>query len=390
MLDMPLLRANPEWVSVGFRCSTLLTDELSALPFAACKMDGDGFPMPVEEDRSKYRNLADMLTHEPSDIMNADLFWRHMWDQVNSEGNAYALIHRNRRGEAVRLEPVVRRYQRFQPYTDPFMPIEEPRYHFQEYRSRDFDGQDVLALHGPKYNARADRSPSLFHVAAIHLGYMQVATTAMTRQLQDINTYIGIEEPDPGGWAKVAAAAGKAIDEAKKRGDGEVVILNGRVYHRQLRDGGGTESQVQKLRWQAEEVVRIWGLPPRAVPLLTEGMRTEASLTGQMADLAQMGLAPRVKMMSDEISRKMLSHRDVKLGYRVKLDLGSQLRGTLNERAEAAATLVARAGAWTPNEARALTGKPPRDDGDDLLQPTGGPMQGADRQAPGAPGSGNN
>ena len=387
MLDMPLLRSNPEWISVGFRCATLLTDELSGMPFSAMQKDEDGVAMPAMKG-SKYERLADLLTHEPSDIMNADLFWRHMWDQVNSQGNAYALIHRNRRGEVVRLEPVVRRYQRFQPYTDPFQPIEEPRYHFQEYRSRDFQGDDVLALHGPKYNARADRSPSLFDVAAVHLGYLHVATTKMTSQLQDITTYIGIEEPDPEGWAKVAKAAGAAIATAKKRGDSEVAILNGRVYFRQMRDGGGTESQVQKLRWEAEEVARIWGIPPRALPLLSEGMRTEASLIGQMSDLAQMSLAPRAKMISEEVCRKMLSHRDQKLGYRVKLDLGSELRGTLNERAEAAATLVARAGAWTPNEARALTGKPPREDGDTLLQPTGGPMQGDDRQSPGAPGSG--
>ena len=101
-----------QWIPVAWACIDLLTNELSGFPFTAYRrtyVEGYERPIkiPVKPD-SKYGRLADMLTTDPCDQMNADLFWRHACWMTLATGNNYALMHRNERNEVVNLEPVTR------------------------------------------------------------------------------------------------------------------------------------------------------------------------------------------------------------------------------------------------------------------------------------------
>ena len=183
-------------------------------------------------------------------------------------------------------------------------------------------------------------------------------------------------------------ATEQLIDAAKN--DYDPVLVNAEVHRRQAGTSVRTINRTEDFRWAAEEAMRVWGVPARSAGLLSVGMRTEAPIMSQRADLATRALNPRAKMMKAAIIERMLTGTDRAGGYRVTLDVNAELAGTLKERAEVAEMLVSRGGLWTPNEGRVLTGKPPKDDdpeADKRLDPKGGPDQGSgsdgDRKSPG-------
>ena len=359
------------WVPVGWACIDLLTTEMSSFPFGAAKKDEEGAMMPVARD-SKYARIADFLTHEPSPLMNADQFWRHMWWQVHATGNAYALITRSPRGVPIGLEPVTRIIP---PQLGPSLPLNPLPYRFHEYGVREFPRRDVLAIHGPGYNVRNDYSPSPFYIAAKNLGYLDAAVDELMDSLDDPRNLYSITSDIPEEAADLAGHAINVLRKSRERGE-DPVLVNADIHRRQPGTTVRTQGRTEDYRWEAEEACRAWRVPPRAISLLSVGMRTEAPLMGQRADLVMKALRPHATALSSEIQRKLLTPGDRHGGHQVVLDLDAELRGTLNERAQAAELLVARSGVWTINEGRRLTGKPPHDDGDRLIDPKGGPEQG--------------
>ena len=361
---------NLSWVPVGWACADKLTSKLMQVPFSAY-VTRDGIREPAPDD-SKYGMLARFLNQWPSDLMNRQQFWAHMWGVMNADGNAYALIHRSGR-IPVRLEPVTRIYP---PNNYGAMPLQRPTYRFTEYPGEIFEADDVLAMHGPGWNARDNRSPSPFMIAAKRLGVLEEGLSRLKKDLNSPSLVYRAAHPrgellSNSEVTDIAAFNRKSLDAAQSRGEDPVLwaveVEQGNTQQRSARGGN-----VEELKWQAEEVCRVFGVPPRSIGILSAGMRSEASLQGQMADLAESALEPRAEAISAEVTSKFLAARDINGGYELVLDVAGQARGTLNERAEAANNLVSRAAVWSPNEARTrLFSMPPIEGEDEIRVPTG-------------------
>lgn len=380
-----------KWIPDAWVCIDLLTNELSSFPFTAYReVWVDGYERPIAmpvDPASKYAQIADFLTMEVSDQLDPNDFWRFMWWQVLSTGNAYARIHRSDpRGWPVKLEPVTRIMP---PQRHSSMPLKLEPYRFHQYPTTKFDRADVLALHGSNYNAWRDCSPSPYLVIARHLGFLDEGIAELTEALTDPRNLYSIKTDFPEEAAELADVNTDALIDAMRTGM-DPVLINAEVFRRQPGTSVRTMGRTEDFRHSKEVVLQVFGVPPRSMGHLSAGMRTEAPIMSQRADLAIRGLTPRSKMIQSKVQYRMLSGNDRAGGYRITLDIHSELRGTLKERAEVG-KLLQDAGLWTPSEGRVLTGKPPKDDDPEAdklhrSQGAGGVNTGSDgdRQSPGA------
>ena len=378
----------PLFLPTAWACVDLLTKKMSSFPFAGLATM-DGMTQPAA-DTSKYQRIARFLNTMPSSLMNRQRFWQLMWWQYFSTGNAYALIHRNSRGMPVELEPVTRTVP---PVMATAEPISREPYEFREYGARRFEPNNVLAMHAQGWNWRTDCSPSPFFVAAKALGFLDEGMGDLLRALNDPRNIYSISDGfDP---EEAAGIAKINLDELKRAisDSRDPVMMGAQIFRRNSAQIGTRSAHMEDFRWVQEEVCRSFAVPPRAIGILSSGMRTEASLQGQMEDMHQHALEHHAEMVSREVTHKMLNGGEISGGNSVTLDSASQPRGTMMERVETAVGMGARGGFATPNEIRARFNMPRSDDemADKLYQVTGAPGADGrvgDRASPGE-GSGN-
>ena len=94
------------------------------------------------------------------------------------------------------------------------------------------------------------------------------------------------------------------------------------------------------------------------------------------ADFERYSIRPHTHIMDAQMNFKLRTRQDLEQGLTIHTSTDNLSHGSLSERIESADQAVAKAGIWTINEGRELTGKPPRSDGDRLMSPKGAPAQG--------------
>ena len=388
----PLRRSNmvpPIFVPTGWACVTRLVKEMSTQPFAA-KVKKNGVYEPAEEG-SKWDQIAMLLDTAPSSVLDRQQFWTAFWRRVFQTGNAYALIHRNGRRMPVELELVTRINPPARPWTEP---IREVSYEFREYGTRKFPPKNVLAFHGDGYDARLDRSPSLFHIAAKSLGIIDEGVEDIGEALHDPRIVYSIDAnlmmaATPAERIQFLTATRDGIREAMKKGH-ELVLAGADVSRRSLAQLGSRSAHLDDFKWASILVCQAFGMSARLIGILDSGMRTEASLQGQMEDLYQSTIEPHAQAMTAQLTAK-LAGGSADMGYKIMLDAGSELKGTMLEKAETLSRLGPQGGFISPNWGRAKLGieKSSDEKADKLFEVQGGPGQ-ADQNAGGrkSPGQG--
>ena len=385
----PLRRSSmvpPIFVPTGWSCVTKLVKEMATQPFAA-KVNKDGVYQPAEEG-SKWAKIAALLDTAPSTVLDRQQFWTAFWRRVFETGNAHALIHRNSRLMPVQLELVTRINPPTRPWTEP---IREVTYEFREYRTRKFPPRDVLAIHGDGYDARLDRSPSLFHIAAKALGVLDEGIEDIASAMNDPRIIYSIDAQlmmaaTPAQRVEFLAATKKGVQDAEKKGQ-PLVMAGADVSRRSLAQLGSRSAHIEDFKWASILVCQSFGVPPRLVGIIDSGMRSEASLQGQMEDLYQSTIEPHAKAMTAQLTAK-LAGGSADMGYKIMLDAGSELKGTMLEKAETLARLGPQGGFITPNWGRSKLGIEKSDDekADKLFEVQGGPGQAdgrvGDRKSP--------
>ena len=142
----------------------------------------------------------------------------------------------------------------------------------------------------------------------------------------------------------------------------------------------GDLSVVELLRWTVEDICRVYGVSPSRLGQMSgggAGVRTQA-LQDQLTDLEATAIRPVAAILDGALTRGLFTARERMDGYEVVTETWPIGLGSMEDRANIADQLVARAMLLTPNEARQrFFNLPPIDGGDELLMPKGAPTQNA-------------
>ncbi|CAN7509278.1 phage portal protein [Pararhizobium sp. LjRoot238] len=114
-------------------------------------------------------------------------------------------------------------------------------------------------------------------------------------------------------------------------------------------------------RFQIEEIARVYNLPPVFLQDLTHGVK--ANVEQQDLHLVKHVISQLAKALEEELNLKIFGPRSN--GRYAEHNLDALMRGDFKSRIEALARGVQTA-QMTPNEARKLENRPPKDKGDEL------------------------
>ena len=248
------------------------------------------------------------------------------------------------------------------------------------YRLQTLDGlsiertaAQVLPIHGPGYNGLESPSP----IAAAAASALASDQAARTLQLANAKSGLhgrGVLLVDPVGYS--AMTRGQRGDIAKtleknytaQRGAGRIPVLPPGVTPGTM--GGVSPADLQLIelmKWNAYDVCRALGVPPRNVFLYDRGMRV-TGFEMQASDYQRQSVEPLCARISAVMTRSLVADS----GKQYILDSSDLSLGTFSEQVESLARAVA-GGLLTPNEARRKMGDPPHADGDRLILPAGSP-----------------
>lgn len=136
----------------------------------------------------------------------------------------------------------------------------------------------------------------------------------------------------------------------------------------------GDLNAIDALRWTVEDICRVYGVAPARLGQLSgggAGVRTQA-LQDQLTDFEATAIRPVAAMIDGGLTRALLTPEERFDGLAVKTETWPIGLGSMEDRANIADQLVARAPIMTPNEARnQLFGMPPIEGGDDLRESKG-------------------
>ena len=322
------------------------------------------------------------LLQNPTDVVNRHEFWKMINRDELLDGYGVAWIRRDR-GMPVELVPAKVRQCRWVGMDDT---RRRAQYDLQLIGSMGAAtvrvlADDVLGCWGPGFDGLT--APSrLTRIAASVLGLYSAATRHQERVLAPGMGSVTALTQDPNMMMAGEAVGQEKIDElrdaiaedfAASAREGSVPFLPPGIKLDRLNQLTSVDLQVvDLLRWIVEEVARVYNVSPVRLGQLVTGMRT-AGYEQQSADYVRYTIGPRAEALDEECTVKLLTPEERLAGLRVRSFTDRLSTGTLSERIGAADKAVARAGIWTINEGRALTGKGPIAGGDRLLPPKGSP-----------------
>lgn len=378
-----------EAVPAAYGAVNLLVEQIAVLPRRVIMLGED------DTEDARPEHPISRLLEFPSRMVDPQQCWRMMLRQFVAHGNAYFWIRRDRGGMPVELVPssctrtewITSRRTPYLRYDLELLGSNSTGGYGQRRVTNQFAG-NVLAFHGPGFDGISSPSPVKFSgkpMLSAMLNTVRRHESAVRKGVNSGNVLMPKEGSPMYNWDHWTASAEKLQqDLGRAEKAGKMILLAPGLEVGQLAALSALDLQlIEILRWGVEDICRVFGVSPVRLGHFHEGMRAR-TFEQQAVDFERYSIMPRVKEIDSQLTRKLLKPDEIMEGYRVATDCDSVGFGTLTERIAAADMAVARAGVWTINEGRAMTGLPPHPDGDRLIEPKGAPSQ----QNGGDPGQG--
>lgn len=360
-------------VPAAYAAVNLLSAELATLPIEVRRRDQ------VVEDHP----LADLLAW-PSAMMDPWQLWEFVYRALMAGGNSYCDVVRLR-GRPVELVPAVAIRAEYQSGTRGSRPAYDLELLGDDGRGRRDRvtrfGRDIVSLHGPGFDGLVSPSP---------ISYAARNTLAMVHKVMT-HQYSILDKGVAAGVALTQAtevAKGRLSPEqimelierlqdgfSGARNAGKVPVLPPGMDVARMGSLSAVDLQlVDILKWSVEDIARVYNVSPIRLGHYHEGFRV-STFEAQASDFERYTIYPLALRVGAQLNHTLLTEADVRDGYTIALDSDMLALGSLSERIKAADQAVAKAGIWTVNEGRRLTGRPDRTDGDRLMSPKGAPAQ---------------
>ena len=344
-------------------------------------------PRRVERNGQAVDHPLNQLLVSPWPDGNAMDFWLFMLRCLLTKGNAYAIVRRSTRngGRVLSLTPALEGGVSFDAqnrikYT--LTAIFEPYQPGQNNIQSELPASRVVAAHWYGYGENGQpvsQSPLRHAMSTTLQARINRLVLGMAGRASEAGPYWhfmsqALEQ------MQSATRAEDALQEAREAFADGAAQVRAPVLPPGLQGGAlnafavGDLNIVEFLRWTVEDICRIYGIAPARIGQLSgggAGVRTQV-LQDQLTDFEATAIRPVAAMMDAALTRALLTAEEQVSGLEIKTETWPIGLGSMEDRANIADQLVARAPIMTPNEARArFFGLPPIEGGDELRESKG-------------------
>ncbi|KMW56968.1 Phage portal protein [Candidatus Rhodobacter oscarellae] len=356
-----------------FGCVSLLAGTIGTLPVRVVHKGASKGSEILNDHAAHY------LVHvDPHPLFSAEVFFEGLFALAFLEGNAYAEIIRNGRGEAIGLRPL------FDAMVKPWLRGARAAYQITEDgKTYGRDQDDILhfrasatmkgleALSPLKCFGRsigigldADEYARLFYKqGGTPSGYITYEGKVDEKVADEVRQY----------WMRKMAGVQNSHLPAVLAEGGKFVSLMTDPETAQL---------FQSRAFQVLDVARAYGVPPHLIGETEKSTSWGTGINAQTAQFYILGLRKHVKRFEAELARKLLTREERLAGVGIKFNLDSLLRADIGARYEM--NKIALGGTQHPgwksqNEIREQEGDAPLDDpeADKVFRPV--PKGGSDK-----------
>lgn len=336
-------------VSTVWSCVDLISKTLASMP------------MLVYENNKGRRKLSRdcalwFLFHEqPNALMSPFEFWRALLLDLVLRGNAYAVIDRNRSGEAYALFPAA---------------ADQMRVYVERDQDRLLSMTYIYQLNGQDYAFSADR---IWHLKGLGKGLIGLAN--MEFMGATIGEAISMQENASNLYGNGSSAKGilmvdRQLDSNQRQkiaskyanlqlyNESGLFILPADMTYQQVSLSPADSKILESRQFNVDEICRWFGVPK----ILIDGSSDKID---EAMDLFYKTTIRPLAVNLEQSLRKQVLTKQQKQKYICEFNLDAMLRASLEKRAEVYAKWVQN-GIKTRNECRQLENDPPLEGGDGL------------------------
>ena len=321
-------------LSAVYRCVEVITNGVASLPVKLYRTDEKGFKYEM------HNNLSFILSKKPTEKMNAFTFYKLIVKDILLQGNAYALILRNEKGEIIGLQYI---------QAGLVSPIDKgDRIEYQVTGIKGFVRQEDI-LHFMNYTDNGVYGISVLTHARRTLGiadYGENASENFYKSGGCTTGFLKFDGPSSGKQREeILSAWNQATGGVRNQPNG-IPVLPSNVNYTQLSVNPADAQLLESREFSIVEICRFFGVSPTKCFDLTHASYNNS----EMAELAFLNdtLRPLLTKIEMEMETKLFKPED---GYDIKFDVSELLRTDKKSQAEYFTKLF-NLGVLSPNDIR--------------------------------------
>lgn len=321
-------------LSAVYRCVEVITNGVASLPVKLYRTDEKGFKYEM------HNNLSFILSKKPTEKMNAFTFYKLIVKDILLQGNAYALILRNEKGEIIGLQYI---------QAGLVSPIDKvDRIEYQVTGIKGFVRQEDI-LHFMNYTDNGVYGISVLTHARRTLGiadYGENASENFYKSGGCTTGFLKFDGPSSGKQREeILSAWNQATGGVRNQPNG-IPVLPANVNYTQLSVNPADAQLLESREFSVVEICRFFGVSPTKCFDLTHASYNNS----EMAELAFLNdtLRPLLTKIEMEMETKLFKPED---GYDIKFDVSELLRTDKKSQAEYFTKLF-NLGVLSPNDIR--------------------------------------
>lgn len=321
-------------LSAVYRCVEVITNGVASLPVKLYRTDEKGFKYEI------HNNLSFILSKKPTGKINAFTFYKLIVKDILLQGNAYALILRNGKGEVIGLQYI---------QAGLVSPIDRgDRIEYQVTGIKGFVRQEDI-LHFMNYTDNGVYGISVLTHARRTLGiadYGENASENFYKSGGCTTGFLKFDGPSSGKQREeILSAWNQATGGVRNQPNG-IPVLPANVNYTQLSVNPADAQLLESREFSVVEICRFFGVSPTKCFDLTHASYNNS----EMAELAFLNdtLRPLLTKIEMEMETKLFKPEE---GYDIKFDVSELLRTDKKSQAEYFTKLF-NLGVLSPNDIR--------------------------------------
>ena len=321
-------------LSAVYRCVEVITNGVASLPVKLYRTDEKGFKYEI------HNNLSFILSKKPTGKINAFTFYKLIVKDILLQGNAYALILRNGKGEVIGLQYI---------QAGLVSPIDRgDRIEYQVTGIKGFVRQEDI-LHFMNYTDNGVYGISVLTHARRTLGiadYGENASENFYKSGGCTTGFLKFDGPSSGKQREeILSAWNQATGGVRNQPNG-IPVLPANVNYTQLSVNPADAQLLESREFSIVEICRFFGVSPTKCFDLTHASYNNS----EMAELAFLNdtLRPLLTKIEMEMETKLFKPEE---GYDIKFDVSELLRTDKKSQAEYFTKLF-NLGVLSPNDIR--------------------------------------
>ena len=321
-------------LSAVYRCVEVITNGVASLPVKLYRTDEKGFKYEM------HNNLSFILSKKPTGKINAFTFYKLIVKDILLQGNAYALILRNGKGEVIGLQYI---------QAGLVSPIDRgDRIEYQVTGIKGFVRQEDI-LHFMNFTDNGVYGISVLTHARRTLGiadYGENASENFYKSGGCTTGFLKFDGPSSGKQREeILSAWNQATGGVRNQPNG-IPVLPANVNYTQLSVNPADAQLLESREFSIVEICRFFGVSPTKCFDLTHASYNNS----EMAELAFLNdtLRPLLTKIEMEMETKLFKPEE---GYDIKFDVSELLRTDKKSQAEYFTKLF-NLGVLSPNDIR--------------------------------------